>query len=279
MEYLSHDCKIHRARQHLELLQSELRSSISHSDAYEIVNESEDVEVTHETRRIRFTRKVIFKAQIPTTRLGVLVGDIIGNIRSALDHVIYAISFSRDPDEFRDDRTTEFPIWDDPEGFRRAHRRRWGSLYEIRGIPPEAQAVVEGLQPYHRGKVSDDPLWILREMSNVDKHRNIHLATYSGAQISMDLSNIDPRLVIHSYHIRPPGIVESGAVLATMEVTAPNVNFAYTAMHLNRQFFFTVAFDYDTPMPDIWVLEGLNSLIDYAEGVVGALDTFIAKTA
>ena len=139
-DHLSSHYKIQRAREHLELLQKELRASIGSPDSYEIVDETEDKEVTDETRRVILRRSVVFNVDIPTLRLGVLIGDVISNCRSALDHVIYSISFSRNPDEFRTDRTTEFPISDNRDAFHRPRRRSWKPLHQIRGIPPSAHS-------------------------------------------------------------------------------------------------------------------------------------------
>lgn len=42
----------------------------------------------------------------------------------------------------------------------------------------EAKAVVESLQPYHRGENwAIDPLWLLHVLSNIDKHRRPAVTT------------------------------------------------------------------------------------------------------
>ncbi|MCH8066744.1 MAG: hypothetical protein IIC90_13115, partial [Chloroflexi bacterium] len=202
----------------------------------------------------------------------ILIGDVIHNLRSALDHIVYAISFSRNPDEFRDDRTTEFPICDKPSSFASEYRQK-----QIRGLPLSARAIIEALQPYSGKKVSHEPLWTLREMSNVDKHRSIHVAADSTAEVGWDITRIDPAVTVHSLDVEPVGLVESGTVLATLEVSVPAAIQSTVSLNMNRRFSFTVAFDDDTPLPGVWVLDALDNMIACAEGVVGALDRFVER--
>ena len=49
---------------------------------------------------------------------------------------------------------------------------------------PAAQAIIEGLQPHHRqyGFFVTHPLWLLHGLSNVDKHRALHVALLAQTQ-------------------------------------------------------------------------------------------------
>ena len=275
---LSYLYKLYRANEHLESLDQELIAFLQ-PDSYEIVTKFEDERDIAGEDRVRGTlrRRVIFKREPPLLVWGNIIGDVIQNLRSALDHVIFAISFSRAPSEFRDDRTTEFPICDDPNTFHRPRRRNRPPLYEIRGIPPDAQAVVEGLQPYHRGKgyLSDDPLWILREMSNIDKHRNIHVTAWSAHTISLDITDIAPRVRIHSHRVRLPGVIESGTVIAEIDITTPRLSKG--AMYVEKEFYFTVAFGQGTPLVGQPANVALGELGLYVEGIVEALGRFVVE--
>ena len=268
MSHLSYVYKLIRTQEHLTFLHEELVTHLK-ADSYEIIDDSEFEEVVNGMRRTKLTRRVVFHKQVPLLRLGVIVGDVISNVRSALDHIIYAISYSRNPDEFRHDRITAFPICDNADAFHSPRRRN-----EIRGLPPDAQAIVEGLQPYHRRKLGDDPLWNLREMSNIDKHRSIHLTTYSAYHVAWDITALRPGIVIHSHLVRPPGKLESGAVVAEIELSFPE-HLREPVMQMNKEFYFTVAFDDDTPLAGQWLEEGLDYLAVYAQGVCSALAPFI----
>lgn len=68
----------------------------------------------------------------------------------------------------------QFPVAEDCEGFRRI---KW----RIKDIPSDAQAEIEGLQPYNRrpDDPTRDPLYILNGLSNIDKHRLPHLMLFA----------------------------------------------------------------------------------------------------
>ncbi len=271
-------CKLYRAEEHLRSLDGEMTSFLQ-PGCYEIINEflvegQINPPITGPTRGI-FRRRVIFKNNPPLLRWGTIIGDAINNLRSSLDQVIYSISYSRNPTEFRDDRSTEFPICDSPDAFNRPRRRARPPHYEIRGIPPDAQAIVEGLQPYNRGKdkVSTDPLWILREMSNIDKHRSIHVTTWSAYTIALDITHIAPGTRVHSHWVRPPGVIENGAPIVEVDMSIPGPS--ETAMYMEKEFWFTIAFDEGTPLAGQQVQEALYELAVYVEGVVSTLSSFI----
>jgi hypothetical protein len=206
-----------------------------------------------------------------------MIGDYVHNARSALDQVIFAISYSRNPDEFANDRTTSFPIFNDRDAFNRPRRNR-PALHEIRGIPPDAKAIVEGLQPYHRGKdAASDPLWLVHEMSNIDKHRNIHLTAWAAHTIALDITQILPGARLHSLNIRPPGMIESGAVLAEVDFSYPSSSGDMFVMEKN--FLFTIALDEPSAVRGEPLNSALACIGGYVEGVVNALDRFVVRSS
>jgi hypothetical protein len=100
----------------------------------------------------------------PPPRLGVLVGDFVHNLRSALDHVVWQLALTRG-----DEPSTElqFPIVSDRERWPGAVRRR------LPDVPDEAVRLIETMQPYHHDDPMTHPLAVLRDLSNEDKHRVI----------------------------------------------------------------------------------------------------------
>jgi hypothetical protein len=92
----------------------------------------------------------------PNDLFGVIIGEILHNLRSGLDNLVFALAsaFTKPlPDDVTEQ--SEFPIFGD------ANRRgvpgcgptlsRDNGRKKIRGWNPLAQAVVEGLQSYQRG--------------------------------------------------------------------------------------------------------------------------------
>lgn len=107
----------------------------------------------------------------PPVELSVIVGDLVHNWHSALDHFACGIL----P---KITRSCCFPIYDDPDEFARsvmlpAKTKRPGPLT---GLPVESVgfALIERAQPYHGlHGAKFHPLHSLRKLSNEDKHRAI----------------------------------------------------------------------------------------------------------
>ena len=97
---------------------------------------------------------------------GVICGEIVHDLRSALDHLVYALTVH---DRGRSYAQTAFPIFVDKG---KCSRRKangdpaWGSgLYRIRGLDTPGRRLVKGLQPYTAIERGEDPesdsLWLL----------------------------------------------------------------------------------------------------------------------
>ena len=107
----------------------------------------------------------------PPARLGVLLGDSIHNLRSALDHLIWQVTIL---DGATPDDATQFPIASKSKSqFDRMADRR------IPGLRAKHRALVKRVQPYHAGnRAHAHPLSVLAALSNTDKHRIVN-PTYS----------------------------------------------------------------------------------------------------
>jgi hypothetical protein len=102
--------------------------------------------------------------EVPT-HLALIAGDCLQNLRSSLDHLVYAFWHS---DE------AQFPIMPSASAFRSR------GLSQIAGTSVEFKAVVTALQPYQPGQGGkNNLLWWLRELSNADKHRALHIGQES----------------------------------------------------------------------------------------------------
>lgn len=112
----------------------------------------------------------------PPIQLGLILGDFIHNLRSALDNLVCQLAqlSSREGCE-----RTQFPICDSPELF--AHELKRDRLAGLRG---EHVAAIEGLQPFPgRDTPTQKALVAIRDFDNFDKHRAIHAS----------LAALDPR--------------------------------------------------------------------------------------
>jgi hypothetical protein len=108
--------------------------------------------------------------------LSVDIGEVLHNLRSALDQTTFAMLQANLSDmsgltsKKREgmERMSQFPITDAPQKFADATPM-------VQGLSADAIATIERFQPYHNPKgVVGDSLWCVRELSNTDKHRLVH---------------------------------------------------------------------------------------------------------
>lgn len=131
--------------------------------------------------------------QPPNDEWGVLIGDCFHNLRSGLDALAHALASAHTvplTDEIA--YTSEFPIFGDEDragnsgvgcgafhkthikGHRAGQPMPYSGLHKIRGWCPDAQTVVERLQPYHGPDFREHPLWLMHDLDRVSKHRLLH---------------------------------------------------------------------------------------------------------
>ena len=104
--------------------------------------------------------------ETPAWRWGTILGDVIHNLRSALDHLAFALADVNAPDR-GDDRITLFPITQDKTDFDSKRRR-------LKFVSDRHVEMIEREQPWQRNDpstVADHPLSLLEELDNADKHR------------------------------------------------------------------------------------------------------------
>ena len=141
----------------------------------------------------------------PPTSLAVLAGECANSFRSGLDYLAYqlAIQHSGDPLPQRIARATQYPILSSGPKFRERAPR------QLVGITPKARAAIERLQPYHRKLVPNArSLRWLHEISNVDKHRDLHPigSMLVGSQVGIASSS--GRWTLDQYELFPGPLTE-----------------------------------------------------------------------
>jgi len=99
----------------------------------------------------------------PPIELGLIAGDVVQNLRAALDQLIWGNS-ERD----KRDRRTAFPIYLTEEDYREY------APPKIRGIQEQGRDFIEQWQPFQLDeRAKAHPLAMLQELSNIDKHRTL----------------------------------------------------------------------------------------------------------
>ncbi len=178
----SFELKLARARVHLDQLKVEIEAWVE-STLKTMVEEPEPDDP-------RYYGTWITSRDIDEASLSLLVGDALQCLRSSLDHLAFELAAAFTvPLPNSVEKDSEFPIFGDEHGTgeSRFHQLRskgplkgqptpTSGLNKTRGMDTSAQAIIERLQPYHRGHAyADHPLWLLTTLNNVDKHRAIHL--------------------------------------------------------------------------------------------------------
>ncbi len=104
---------------------------------------------------------------------GVRAGQVIYNLRCALDYMAWQLVIENTGAEAPDPRVIQFPILADPADFQRSRLARETMAL----ISTSAQDFIKNVQPYNRGEY--DKLGWLMAISNFDKHRTPVIATYA----------------------------------------------------------------------------------------------------
>jgi len=140
--------KVERAEKHIAELEDEL-IRFGHTNPYKFG-----------PQRNPNTRELLYRmieVADPPSSLAPIAGDVLQNLRSALDHLIYA--FVPSPGSF-----TAFPIFD-PAKTEESYLGK-----KIKGICPEGREIVERCKPYKGG---NPVLWRLHALNLIDKHRKL----------------------------------------------------------------------------------------------------------
>jgi hypothetical protein len=160
----------------------------------------------------------------PVDRWALIAGDVVHNLRSVLDNLIYAIAVRESgrnpPPKARD---LQFPVASTFERFEDKRRRRIATLSD------KVQTRIERAQPYNRPHPQVPPLLaLLSELDNLDKHNllNVVISNVAGGKFSFTSSAQDgpfkPAEVGHH-----SGPVESGAELAYFTCDPPSRDVDY----------------------------------------------------
>lgn len=157
--------KLRQAEGHAQTLHGEIRA----------FQESGGLRIGHEadpqsSNYIFYVKEV---KEPPVLDWGCRMGDVLHNLHSALDHLAWqlaAFGLGREPTK-EEAKSISCPIALTSNDF--------NSLAIIKILDPSHLATLRGLQPYQRGnrkRAEGHPLAIIKELSNIDKHRLVHIS-------------------------------------------------------------------------------------------------------
>ncbi len=204
--------------------------------------------------RIHYVRAT--KNAEPSPTFGLLIGDTLHNLRSGLDQLTYSLAVKNRgiPLPPTVERNSEFPIFDSRKGFQTGRVRRIGEIH------PEAQARIQSLQPYRMwGDETKHPLWLLYELSNLDKHRRMALAASGQMDMGMGIYSGHITHMVFKGSVR----LKRSAVLMEYRL-GPNIP-ANIQLNLSPQ----IVFGEDVPLVgDTPVSQALRKTRDYIHAEV-----------
>ena len=125
-------------------------------------------------------------ADIPTS-ISIIAGDVLNNLRSALDHLAYSLVAVGTGKTLS--KQVSFPIADSAAQYKSIQFRR-----KIEGAGQDPIKRLDALKPYKGG---NDTLWHLGQLNNIDKHRLLLTASTRYTFRSMTLNDYARMLITH----------------------------------------------------------------------------------
>lgn len=101
----------------------------------------------------------VFDIQPPPVEIGLIAGDVIHNLRSALDHLTYQLVLINGAVPTKQ---TAFPVFDD------AMKYKTGLAEKVKGMAQSAIDAIDATESYQGGKGAG--LWVLHYLDIADKH-------------------------------------------------------------------------------------------------------------
>lgn len=205
--------KLRRGNLHLDALERQIEAAFK-GRAYTTVRESYP-----ERGYYVFRAKV--NRPINAGNMGLALGDAAHNFRSALDHLVWQLSYGPRIDGIPapnpKDRS-QWPISDHGPDFDSR------GVQQIRQVQPRAAAIIRAVQPYHLPDPSLHPLALVRELDNTDKHRLIPVV----AAVFDTIQQVGPLKIDAGKAIDmfvSTNAVEDGVELATVQLPETNPQF------------------------------------------------------
>jgi len=202
----------------------------------------------------------------PRREWSLVIGDCVQNFRSALDHMVWQLA----PGTARAANPTalEFPIFSDPGRYASAAPNRIGT------ISAAAQKIIELAQPFNRPESATDPLWQLHTLSNIDKHRRLHVGDASLEAVTIDVRGTRLQTM---WRAAPPALRAQRGMPVARIAEAELRRFGQLAtVRYQPSFFLTVAFEDSGDVTGEGVIGTLRRIRERVADVLGQLDPCVA---
>ncbi len=271
--------KIQRADMHLSFLHEQIKSFAGDGGSYKL-----GTQPNIQTGEIAIYGEVF--GEPPTDEWGAIIGDVVHNLRSALDHLVWQLTIAnghtpppnpipkRGPgSEWRD---IGFPICVTPHpADHLGNPIPWASAKDLKslwGIGPRLRAAFQELQPFVTGQnPSEEPLAVLNELWNIDKHRHLHPTLfYVGLY---DVESGHPEIQFRILEKYLPGPFKGRAQIGRVEVVGglPR-NYVMAQVKVKPILTYDVAFEQGSPADGAPVIETLRGICTEVADILRIFD-------
>lgn len=241
--------KVGRAESEIESLRR-AEEAFRRESKYEIVRRNENPKTGNCVYRVRT------HGSNPPQELAVDIGEIAHNLRSALEHLVHQLVLLAGN---APTWGTGFPISLTKSGTRRKPVFDIQRLDRLKGVLAKHQAMIEGLQPYKRGRGGKaDALWRLHEINRFDKHRL--LPVVAAKRGGLALSFWESEAAVEDISIRKLVMLKDGAKIGE----------APAGVHVNPKLMPLIAFGRGSPevVVGVGVLSVLTKALDRVSEIV-----------
>jgi hypothetical protein len=174
--------KVKRARKHLDCLNAEMRA-FADEDPYAVIDK-------FDPQTLKYEAWFDVRREPDAITWGILLGDFLHNLRSALDHLVGQLVLLSGGKKIEG---TQYPIvtsgtdyWCIPRDGS-SSKRNW----MLKGVAEKYRTAIDQTQPYRAGQdASRTRLALLSALSNADKHRFIHPAWAFMAPVRREHFNV-----------------------------------------------------------------------------------------
>lgn len=178
---------------------------------------------------------------------GVIIGDVVHNLRSSLDHLVYQLIVLNGDTP---DRRSEFPIFSSVKEYEASGEAK------VKKVAPAAQKIIKKLVPDPtKGSVDDHPLWLIHELNRLDKHQ---VLTVVGGAVATPRTQIGGTGVIRR-------LIGGGPPRCPLEDGTELLRYSLLGVDVEVDFEFYVAFEDGGPARCKRVIPTLQGAIGFLE--------------
>jgi len=195
------------------------------------------------------------------------IGDVLHNLRSALDHIAYALPLATG----QKGGWNQFPIVDSAAKYMSPDVRR-----KVQAFRQDVVKALDALKPYKGG---NDTLWRLHELNKIDKHRLLLTASITNTARSMTPTERSQITIRFADQPNSPPLTFVRALQGITPVPLNAGDKIYTVKHSEMEqymeFHFDVAFNEPQIIQCKPVIETLHEMAKLVGHIVLEFDPFL----